>query len=138
MASVALPWLFEFPSTPEEDVETITLLGVQPDGAPKQVSRTNESSKPFVSPFTTFVELESKAINRSLALLIQGDPPFAVVPSTATETRVVFGMHPTAAPLQVSRKKTQAVLPHSPVPGNIFVALESKATKRPSPLTEES
>jgi hypothetical protein len=83
-----------------------------------------------------FVELELKATNSPPAL-IEGLPPPAVAPSTATEINVVLGTQPTGAPLQVSRRKTH-VLPHDAVPGSMFVASESNATKRPSGLREES
>jgi hypothetical protein len=131
--------LSAFPCAPVDGTETKVLLGVQPADAPKQVSRTKASPTPAVTWFTMFVALELKATNSSLAL-IDGLPPPAVVPSSATETNVVVGTQPVGAPLQVSRRNTQ--LPSGPLQtdvfGSRFVAWESNATKRPSPLTEES
>jgi len=111
--------------------------GVQPADAPKQVSRTNTSPKPL-APLTILVAPEANATNRPPEL-IQGEPPLAVVPSAATAIDVVLGVQPAVAPLQVSRKNTQLLSPpQTDVPGRMFVACESNATKRPSPLMEES
>src|SRR5260370_644704 len=135
-ASIAVRPLVPFPCAPEDDTETRVLLGLQPADVPKQVSRTNASSTPLVSTFTMFVTFDVNATNSS-PLLIEGFAPPAGFPSTATETKVVLGTQLAAVPLHVSRRKTQ-VLPHTAVPGSMFVAWESNATKRPSLLIAES
>ncbi|MGA7849011.1 MAG: hypothetical protein WCA13_07870 [Terriglobales bacterium] len=125
-------------SPPVDVTEAKMVFGVQPADAPKQVSRTNTSPKPLAPLLTIFVAPEAKATNSSPEL-IQGEPPLAAVPSRATEISVVVGTQPAGAPLHVSRKNAQLLSPpHTDVPGSMFVACESNATKRPSPVIEES
>src|SRR5579863_102108 len=105
---------------------------MHPADAPKHVSRTYTSPRPLAPPVTIFVAPDAKATNSS-PQLIQGEPPFAAVPSVAAEIRLVVGTQPAGAPLQVSRKNAQLLRPpHVDVPGSILVAWESNATKRPS------
>ena len=113
--------------------ETRIVLGVHP-GAPRQVSRTKISRRPFVSPATKLVASDSKATKRPSGL-IDGAPLslLASPPAVSTETRTVLGVHP-AAPAQVSRTKTSKTALVSPA--TRLMASDSKATKRPSALIE--
>jgi hypothetical protein len=137
-ASTAGVRLLPLLTPPTDGTEARIVLGAHPaESAVKQVLRTNASPKPLAPP-TIFVAPEAKATNSSPEL-IEGELPLAAVPSVAIATDVVPGMQPEGAPLQVSRRKTQLLSPPQiDVPGRIFVACESKATKRPSPLIEES
>src|SRR6267143_609067 len=56
------------------------------------------------------------------------------MPSVATETRVVLGIHPAGARTQVSRTKMSRAPFVSPK--TRFVAEDAKATKRPSALID--
>jgi hypothetical protein len=130
--------LTAFPCPPVDGTEASVVLGVQPAGAPKHVSRTYTSPAPLAPPVTILLAPDAKAANPSPELT-QGEPPLAAAPSVATEISAVVAVQPAGAPLHVSRKNTQLLSPpQTDVPGRMFVACESNATKRPSPLTEES
>jgi hypothetical protein len=88
---------------PSLATETSIVVGVQPAGAPIQVSRKKAPDLLMVFG-TRFVALESKATYRPLAEMV-GDRllPLGSDPSFATETRIVAGVQPAGAPRQVSR-----------------------------------
>ena len=114
----ALLWL------PSLATETRVVVGVQPLGAPMQVSLTKTSNHPLVSLGTRFVPTELNATNRLSPLIAAlRASSLDCVPSLATET----GTQPTGAPMHVSRRKTSAAPLVCVLPGNKFVALESKA-----------
>lgn len=52
--------LAPFACVPSEATETRTVVGLHPDGAPAQVSRTKTSETPFVSLSTRFMAEDRK------------------------------------------------------------------------------
>jgi hypothetical protein len=114
---------------------TRTVPFVQPLAAPAQVLRTKTSSTAFVSLATKFVARDANVticpfvLTRGCSLL---SPP-GVVPS-GVETRIVEVVQP-VAPVQASRRKTCC----TPLvtPETRFVAVEPKAMKRPSELSDD-
>jgi hypothetical protein len=126
----------KLPSVPTAVTEARSVLGIQGVSAPRQVSRTNMSIKPLVSPETRFCASELNATKRPLAL-IEGSP-LAALPGVLefeAETSVVVGVHPIGAPAQVSRTKTLST-PCGIVPDTRFEANEANAMYRPSALID--
>lgn len=111
------------------------VVGEQPTGASKHVSRTKTSTNVVVSFGVRFFAAESNATYRPFAL-ITGTvlASSASEPLEATDNRVVLGEQPTGAPWQVSRKKTSNVWLLSLA--TRFVALEPNTMKRPSALRD--
>jgi hypothetical protein len=105
-------------------VETLTRVVMRP-----ATSRTKTSATPLVSLATRLVADDWKATNKALAL-IAGVPlaPLPCAPLVDTLIRVV-------CPAATSRRNISPTALVSPV--TRFVAVESKATKRPSPLMLE-
>ncbi len=89
-----------FPCVPSSATEARTVEGAQPEKTPMHVSRTKTSSAALVSPGTKSVALDAKAMYRPSALM---EGSSANVPSPATETDVVAGVHPEGAPVHISR-----------------------------------
>jgi hypothetical protein len=88
-----------FPCVPSSATETRTVEGVQSDETPAHVSRTKISSATLVSPGTKLVAPDAKAMYRPSALIEKSS---ANVPSPATETDVVAGVHSEGAPVHIS------------------------------------
>src|ERR1700685_1128153 len=95
--------------------ETLTVLGLQPDATPKQVSRTKMSLNPpavSLSPGTRFEASEANATNLPSALIPRLPLLlFPAEPSFPNETRLVVGAQPEEAPLQAARPETVPVPP---------------------------
>src|SRR5260370_31610265 len=89
-----------FPCVPSSATEARTVEGAQPDQTPMQVSRTKTSSAPLVSPGTKSVAPDAKAMYRPSALM---EGSSANVPSPATETDVVAGVHREGAPVHPAK-----------------------------------
>jgi hypothetical protein len=85
-------------------METRRVEGVQPDGAPAHVSRTNTSVTPFVSKSTRFIAEERNTTNRPSALM-EGErlSPSARLLLKPMEVSVTEGAHTEGAPVHVSR-----------------------------------
>lgn len=126
----------KLPCAPLALTDTRSVLGKQDVDAPRQVSRTNTSVKPLVSPDTRFCASELNAMKRPLALT-EGRPLAALPgrPAFEADTRVVAGVHPTGAPAHVSRTKTLSMPDGTPADTR-FEANEAKAINRPSALID--
>src|SRR2546427_11209811 len=95
-----------FPWVPSLATDTRVVEGVQPAGTPTQVSRTKTSPAPLVSPATRLLASAAKATNRPSALMAGVSlTPLPSLPSLATDTRAVKGVHAAAAPTQEARSK---------------------------------
>src|ERR1700690_2168111 len=112
-------------SVPSVSVEISVVLGLQVAAAPTQVSR-RYTCLPAGAPSTRFVAAELNATYRPSTLIAaEWLSAFPAEPSAVDDTICVFGVHPFAAPTQVSR--------------TIICAMSScedvNATYRPSWLT---
>jgi len=89
---------------PSVAMETRCVVGVQPEAAPAQVSRTNTSITPFVSLSTRFIAEERNATYRPSAL-IEGEilSPSAELLFRPMDASVTEGTQPAGAPVHVSR-----------------------------------
>ena len=119
-------------------IDTRAVLGIQPDPAPKQVSRTKMSLKPpatSLSPGTRFDAKEENAMNRPSLLIDWSELPLLPIePSLLTEARLVVGVQPAGAPAHVSRMYTLA---HPPTLAETrFVASVAKAISLPSAVID--
>src|SRR6185437_12516376 len=86
-----------------------------------------------VSPGTRLFANESKAMKRPLGLM-NSPPllPFTGEPSNVGFTRIVLGVQPDGAAMQVSRRNTELSVP--PTPATILVAKPENGTYRPLAL----
>ena len=112
MALIVPEVLASLPCVPSVATETRCVVGVQPDGAPAHVSRTNTSATPLVSLSTRFAAEDTNATYRPSAL-IDGEmlSPSAGLLLNPSDSSDVDGVQPAGAPAQVSRTKTFWVVP---------------------------
>src|SRR3990172_3020245 len=122
---IAFAWL------PSLATDTRVVLGVQGPLAPRHVSRKKISAAPLVSSETRLVACDWKAAKRPSALKDgPAKPPGSPslwLPSAATETRIVEGVHGSVAPRQGSRAKESPVPFVSP--GTRLLENERKPTR---------
>lgn len=109
---IAAELLAPFACVPLVATDTRWVEGVQPEATPAQVSRTNTSAAPLLSPATRFVAEEMNATYRPSAL-IDGEMlfPSAGLLLIPLDSRVVEGVHPEETPVHVSRTKIFSMLP---------------------------
>src|SRR5262245_60503706 len=118
--------------------ERRVVLGVQEPAAPKHVSRTKIWRRPllgapdFAGYFDGVTERNATKRPEELSEGRRLSLP-ASAPPSSVETRVVCGVHEVVAPKQVSRRK---ICRPAGVAAARLVALELKATKRPSLLID--
>src|SRR5438105_3402030 len=99
--------LAKLPSLPSPATDNLIVLGMQPAGAPMQVSRRKTSLWMLVSPATRLEAKEEKVRIRASALMAGNElKELPWLPSVATDTLMVLGLQPAAASMQVSRRKT--------------------------------
>ena len=120
---------------------TREIVGAQPEGAPKQVSRRNkggpEGTGTPLEKFkcTRLVANELKATKRPSPLMAGAKlAPLASAPSAPIERRMVAGTQAGAAAMQVSRRKISFQPLLSPF--TRLFASEAKTTSRPVAVTE--
>jgi len=120
------------PRTPLPLTETRVVEGMHPV-APAHVSRRKTSAFTLVSPGTRFAAEDVNDTNlpsELIAGVVPGPTPW--LPSLATDTRVIDGVHADEVPRHVSRTNTS--LKAFVSPGTRFPASDENAMKRPSGL----
>lgn len=109
-------------SAPSGPMEIRTVAGTQAALAPMQVSRKKMSLQPLLSPFTRLLASDANTTNRPSAVT-EGEllGPLGSVPFHPTETGIISGAQPAAAPTQLSRRK----IPVMPVAASRVGSTES-------------